>query len=295
MGQRNQEDPPSNYNLLTHLALENGALLVGQWSTQGNMMARLIKEAKGSLFQAAYNAQVNAKGEESTSTELEFAHSNRRTAYGLKYAFQMTPQGGAGVFEGSYVKRLTPKLSAGVHGLLIPSQGRLMTSVSARYEHSFSSQAEEDEWQANLDRAMAKVEKLTEDDPLTSYDACVLAYAFFKPKWVISANASPQQGVFELSYVKELSSSITLGTQFSLMPPPPNPNNPSPTLKAKWQIGYVYSSEPATSAKVSMSNFESITCIYEDSIADFMSVSVSAHANWPKDSYKTGFGISLRL
>jgi len=295
MGQRNQEDPPSSYNLLTHLALESGALLVGQWSTQGNMMARFIKETRGTLLQAAYNAQVNAKGEESTSTELELARANRRTAYGLKYAFQMTPQGGAGVFEGSYVKRLTQKLSAGIHGLLIPSQGRLMTSFSGRYEHSFANQEEEDEWQANLDRAMVQVEKLTEDDPLTAYDSCVLAAAFFKPKWIIAFNASPQQGVFELSYVKELSSSITLGTQFALMPPPPNPNNPSPALKAKWQIGYEYSAEPATSVKVSMSNFESISCTYEDSISDFMSVSVAAHANWPKDSYKTGFGVSLRL
>jgi hypothetical protein len=296
IGQRNQEDPPSNYSLMTHLATESGALLVGLWSTHGNMMARLIKEARGTLLQAAHNAHVNAKGEESTSTEFEAAHATSNTSLGLKYAFQMTPQGGAGVWEGSYVRRIFGGLFAGIHALLIPNQGRCMTSFSARYENSFSNKKEEREWNENLERAMEQVGKLTEADPLSAYDACVLAAAFFKPKYVFALAASPAQMSLDLSYIRQLSSSITLGTQLSFSPPPPNPNNTQPTLRAKWQIGYEYNVEPdRTSAKVAMSNFESITCTFDDTVTDFLSISVNAHANWPKDSYKTGFGITLRL
>jgi hypothetical protein len=294
-GQRNQEEPPSNYGLMAHAATKDGAVLVGNWNTSGNMMARVIKESKGSVLQASYQAMTNAKGEESTSSELEWANTSTVMAADCKYAFQMTPQGGAGVIEASYVRKITPGLAIGVHGLLIPGQGRCMSSFAARYESSFSSEKEAAEWKDNLDKAMETVEKLTEEDPISGYDACVLAAAFFKPRWVVGTNISPLQGAYDLSYVRFLSPSIILGSQISLAPSPPNPANPTPSFKAKWQIGYEYSSEPATSVKVGITNLETIGCVYEDAIAEFASVSVSAQANWPKDSYKTGFGLTFRL
>jgi hypothetical protein len=296
IGQRNQEDPPSSYSLMTHLATESGALLVGLWSTHGNMMARFINEGKGSLFQAAYNAHVNAKGEESTSTEFDYSVAASRTSRNAKYAYQNTPQGGAGVFEVSYVEQMMEGLYAGVHGLYIPSQSRFMPSLGLRYERSFSNEAQETDWNANVTRALAQVEKLTEEDQLSAYDSCVLAAAFFKPKWIASANVSPFQGVFDFAYVRKLSSSITLGTQFTLSPPPPSQNNPQPSLKAKWLLGYEYVVEPdQTSAKVGLTNFDAITCAFDDSVTDFLSVNVSAQANWAKDQYKAGFGITLKL
>lgn len=293
-GQRNQEEPPSAYGVLSHYAAKNGVLLVGSWNTAGNIMARVIKESMGGALLASYVSQTTQKGEEHTSTEVEYSHSSLVSSYGLKYTHQMTPQGGGGVVEGSFVRRMTPGLSLGLHGLLIPAQGRVMPSFTARYERAFATDAQEGEWMANAERAYGVVEKLTEIDPISAYDAGVIAAAFFKPRWVAGIHVSPVQMALDLSYVRYLSPSIKLGTQLSFHPPPPNPNNPHPSIQAKWHVGYEYNAEPSTSVKVHLTNLESIACIYEDSITEEISVSVSATANWPKDAYKTGFGITMR-
>lgn len=296
MGQRNQEDPPSSYAITSQFFTASGAVLVGSWSTQGNMLARFIKEHKNMLAMLGYRSMTNAKGEESTVADAEFSTATHRHSATLKYSYQNSPQGGAGVFEASYVRRLLGGLFGGVHTLVIPEQGRCSPSFGLRYEGSFSSAAQEREWHENVDRASNKVQTLTEDDPISSYDACVLAAAFFKPKHIFAATVAPMQGAIELSYVRKLSSSITLGTKLGLAPPPPNPNNPAPpTLRANWSVGYEYNVEPdRTNVKVGITNLDVISCSYTDQVWDFLSVSVNAQANWPKDSYKTGFGLTFR-
>jgi len=296
MGQRNQEDPPSSYTLMSQAFMSSGAVLVGMWSTQGNMMARFIKEHKNVLALLGYRSMTNAQGDESSVADAEFSTSSYHSASTFKYTYQNSPQGGAGVFEVSYVRRLLGGLFGGVHSVLIPEQGRCSPTFGLRYEGSFSSTAAEKEWHANAERASDKVQTLNEDDPISSYDACVLAAAFFKPKHIFAATVSPLQSAIDLSYVRKLSSSISLGTKLTLAPPPPNPNNPAPpTLRAKWSIGYEYNVEPdRTNVKVGVTNLDVISCSYTDQIMDFLSVSVNAQANWPKDSYKTGFGLSFR-
>lgn len=296
IGQRNQEDPPSNYNLMTHLAMRNGMVLVGMWSASGNTMARLITETKFGVAQAAYTTQKDLKGQESTSSEVEMTINRRDRAIGLKYAHQMTPQGGGGMFEVSLVQKILEGFYAGIHGMLLPNQGRFMPSFTLRYERSFSDAKEEAAWNVNLQNALNKIEQLTEDDALSAYDSCVLAAAFFKPKWIVSTNIAPLQGLFEFGYARKLSPSITIGSQFSLSPSPPNPQNPTPSLIPKWSIGYEYNADPVASVKVHLTNLQVLSATYEDSLmSDFLGISVSAQANWPKDAYKTGFGINLKL
>lgn len=295
MGQRSQNEPPANYALMSHLVLGNGAVLVGSYALQGNMMARFIKEAHGILLSGMYNSQTDAKGQESTAVELEISKSDRDSSVGVKYAHQQTPQGGGGGIELTFVRRILPDLMIGLHGMLLPQQGRFMNSFSVRYEKYSGTAQEEADWERNLAKARAKVETLTEEDPLTAYDSCVLAAAFFKPKWIVSANVSPLQQSLELGYVNKLSSSITIGTQFSIHPAPPGPQGGPPSLKASWGVGYEYNAEPNTSVKVALTNLSNVSCVYEDSLTEFLGVSVSAVADWPKDTYKTGFGVSLRL
>jgi len=296
MGQRNQEDPPSSYNLMSHMVTQSGAVLVGSWSTQGNMMARLVKDFKNITASLSYRTQTNAKGEESTVSECEVSGANHSAASSLKYSYQYTPQGGAGVIEASYVRRIIGGFFGGVHALLIPEQARCSPTFGFRYEGSFSNKAAEKEWHENVERASNTVQTLTEDDPISSYDACVLAAAFFKPKHIFAASIAPLQGAIDLSYVRKLSASISLGTKLGLSPPPPNPNNPAPpSLRATWSIGYEYNVEPdRTNVKVGITNFDAISCSYQDQIFEFLGISVNAQANWPKDSYKTGFGLNFR-
>lgn len=295
-GQRNQEDPPSNYTLMTHLATHSGALLVGMWSASGNLMARIIKDMGVGVLVAAYTVQKDVKGQESTSSELDYSQTGRLHSFGIKYGHQMTPQGGGGMIEVSLVQKLWNGFYAGIHAMLLPNQGRFMPAFTLRYERNFATAIEEHEWHVNMKNAMKRIETLTEDDALTAYDSCVLAAAFFKPKTIFTANIAPMAGQFEFGYARKLSPSITLGTQFSLVPSPPNPQNPTPSLVPKWSVGYEYDSEPQASVKVHLTNMQVLSATYEDSLmSEFLSVSVSAQANWPKDSYKTGFGVSLKL
>lgn len=295
-GQRNQEDPPSNYTAMTHLALHNGAVLVGMMTLSGNSMARIIKDTRNGMIQVAYTSQKDLKGQESTSSEIDYVHNGRTCTLGVKYGHQMTPQGGGGMIEVTFVQKLLKGLYAGIHGMLLPRDGRFMPSFTLRYERSFATDAEERDWDNNLGTALSKIETLSEDDALTAYDSCVLAAAFFKPKSVFTANISPLQGIFEFGYARKLSPSLTLGSQFSLVPAPPNPQNPAPSLTPKWSIGYEYNSDPLTSVKVHLTNAQVLSATYEDSLmADLLTVNVAAQANWAKDTYKTGFGISFQL
>lgn len=293
LGQRSQEEPPSNYSFMTHFVMPSGGVVIGRLTKTGDMMARYIYESKFWASNFSYNVQRNIKGEEASSVEAEVLLPGPGSTWTGKYMYQQTPQGGGGAFELTYSKSIGPHVITGLSALILPDQGRIIPSFTARYEACPLNESEEAGWEGQCDKARNIVEKLTDQDPLTEYDAVILSAAFFKPKYVWGLSISPQTPSLELSYFRSISPSLKLGTQYSLAPHPPPQQKPN--LLAKWQVGYEYSVDPGINVKASITNLTSLSCVYEDRISELIGYNVSTSINYPKDSYKMGFGVSFNL